>query len=334
MLGHWPAVITVCLVGFGATAPADDLPQPPKSADDTPAVVEESTQATPVLIDDDTVAEMAQRQLRASSLSARTPSQTLWTSLIDRTVELIRIRHQLGTLNAEVAQLKAELAELRSFVKDHDTYGDDFASYARVVQETKRQTQIQARMEQERRRLEQQASQQAQKRADRASDAAAATARAAAKRLRDMGFTPVGQDVWLSKSAYAYAIKDVPNETVHYRPGFNGSLQRTVTTETEQAIDYSKMTISGSLLNAAAVTRNIGVAFVFRDAHGNQVGQETVVIENARPGVPYPFTGELTMASQDRPFASTTNWVLFADEIVTAAPPPANPPPANPPAAP
>ena len=87
---------------------------------------------------------------------------------------------------------------------------------------------------------------------------------------------------------------------------------------TDLEIDYTKMTISGSLLNGDATTRNIGVAFVFRDAHGNQIGQETVVIENARPDVPYPFTGELVMAS-DLPFASHTSWVLFADTS-----PPAN----------
>jgi hypothetical protein len=90
------------------------------------------------------------------------------------------------------------------------------------------------------------------------------------------------------------------------------------TIESREEIDYAKMTISGSLLNGAKITRNIGVAFVFRDQYGNQIGQETVVIENARPDVPYPFTGELVMAS-DQPFSSMTSWVLFADTAPPAA---------------
>ena len=57
-------------------------------------------------------------------------------------------------------------------------------------------------------------------------------------------------------------------------------------TSVNSEIDYSQMTISGSVLNAAPNVRDIGVAFTFFDEHGNQVGAEIVQLKNARPNVP------------------------------------------------
>ena len=79
------------------------------------------------------------------------------------------------------------------------------------------------------------------------------------------------------------------------------------------------MTISGSVLNAADEVRNVGVAITFFDENGNQVGSETIQINNARPNVPYPFTSTLTMAL-NRPFSSSTTYVLYADSAEGDAP--------------
>ena len=81
-------------------------------------------------------------------------------------------------------------------------------------------------------------------------------------------------------------------------------------------IDYSQMTISGSILNAADELRDIGVAITFFDDNGNQVGHEIVQIKNARPNVPYPFTSRIDMAL-NRAFTSTSTYVLFADPAET-----------------
>ena len=89
----------------------------------------------------------------------------------------------------------------------------------------------------------------------------------------------------------------------YLRPGFPNS-----------EIDYSKMTISGSILNASDIVRNIGVAITFFDDSGNQVGHETVEIRNARPDVPYPFTSKIEMAL-NRPFALSSTYVLYADAV-------------------
>jgi hypothetical protein len=67
-------------------------------------------------------------------------------------------------------------------------------------------------------------------------------------------------------------------------------------------------------MSAAEDVRNIGIALVFFDAAGNQVGHETVQVENARPEVPYPFTSTIGMAS-DRPFASSSQYVLYSDPV-------------------
>ena len=79
-------------------------------------------------------------------------------------------------------------------------------------------------------------------------------------------------------------------------------------------IDFSRLTISGSVLNASDEPRHVGVAITFFDEYGNQVGSEIVQINNARPDVPYPFTSKLEMAL-DRPFSSSSTYVLYADAI-------------------
>jgi hypothetical protein len=72
------------------------------------------------------------------------------------------------------------------------------------------------------------------------------------------------------------------------------------------------MTISGSVLNAGEIARDLAVAVTFFNESGAQVGGEIIQVNAARPGVPYPFTATVTMAL-DRPFWSASTYVLYAD---------------------
>jgi hypothetical protein len=119
--------------------------------------------------------------------------------------------------------------------------------------------------------------------------------------------------------AYAYETNDSERQEVNYHPHF-GWYENTITSTD---IDFSKMTISGSVLNASDELRNIGVAITFFDEFGNQVGHEMVQIRNARPDVPYPFTSVIDMAL-NREFDSVSTYVLYADTNVE---PPATPTP-------
>jgi hypothetical protein len=268
---------------------------------------------------------IAEQQLRGDGLSVDSFASELWPALRERTMETIELRHGLQALESELQALRDELAGLQRFIEDHEQFGQDYTSYRDVIAETKRLTAAQAAVK---RQQEQVDRDQKREEARRKREEAAAKRKAAKsvnQRLENLGFASIGQDVWLSRSAYSYAATNVPEQRVYHQPTLAGGLQAITTVDSREEIDYTKMTISGSLLNGYATTRNIGVAFVFRDSHGNQIGQETVVIENARPDVPYPFTGELIMAS-DLPFASHTSWVLFAD---TSPPANTSSPPSN-----
>ena len=86
-----------------------------------------------------------------------------------------------------------------------------------------------------------------------------------------------------------------------------------------RAIDFTEMTISGSVLNASQEVRNIGVAVAFFDENGSQVGGEIIQINNARPDVPYPFTSAIAMAL-NRAFTSASTYVLYADPVEAPGP--------------
>ena len=142
---------------------------------------------------------------------------------------------------------------------------------------------------------------------------------AASNRLnsyRDKGFVSLGFDVFLANMAFNYpAINGGPPARIdwtfatgHYlrlypqAPGWGSG------------IDFSTMTISGSVLNASKQVRNIGVAVTFFDERGSQVGSEIIQVNNARPNVPYPFTSTVDMAL-NRAFSSASTHVLYADPV-------------------
>ena len=236
-------------------------------------------------------------------------------------VEIATLKMQLSDTRAQLAQTRLDcdsaqrdLAELRQFVADHQRFGNDFQQYQAVkeaaLKDAKARESAAAR---ERRAIEKN-----QRDSERAAARSAADARNAESnrmgRYKRMGFTPLGLDVFTGKMAFYYNTKEeggtgalVDYNTIigrYLQPGFPG----------QTVIDYSKMTISGSVLNASDTVRNLGVAITFFDESGNQVGHETVEIKNARPDVPYPFTSKIDMAL-NRAFDSSSTYVLYADEV-------------------
>lgn len=227
-------------------------------------------------------------------------------------MELTRTRAEMARARLDATTAQRELDELRQFVADHERFGDDFQQYQVVKAAADREARDRENEQSRARKAEEKAEQAAKRQAARS---AAAARNADANRIaeyRRNGFTALGLDVFGGKMAFFYNTKDT-GSGVQYdydsligdylRPGFPNS-----------EIDYSKMTISGSILNASDVVRNIGVAITFFDDNGNQVGHETVEIRNARPDVPYPFTSKIEMAL-NRPFESSSTYVLYADPV-------------------
>ncbi len=224
--------------------------------------------------------------------------------------EIDELRLALAAARLEASNATRERDELRQFIEDNRQYGQDFQQY-RAVREA-------AEAEARRKAVEAAREQREIEKADRRERMRLARERrerqqAEARRLasyRERGFAPLGLDVYISQMAYSYPSVDATATRIAYNPGFGNYLRLYPATR----IDFSSMTISGSVVSAADEVRNIGVAIAFFDEDGNQVGHETVQINNARPDVPYPFTSTISMAL-DRPFSSSTQYVLYADEI-------------------
>jgi multidrug efflux pump subunit AcrA (membrane-fusion protein) len=143
------------------------------------------------------------------------------------------------------------------------------------------------------------------------------------KRYREAGLSPLGFDVYLGNMSFNYSAVD-GGAPARIDWDFRlGHYVRVYPYAGGREIDYSAMTISGSVLNASEEIRNIGVAVAFFDENGSQVGGEIIQINNARPDVPYPFTATIAMAL-NRAFSSASTYVLYADPVATSteAPPP------------
>ncbi len=248
------------------------------------------------------------------------PLQLLLDEIQQLHAEILTLRRQVAQAQMASSQANRELAELRLFIDDHQEFGQDFQQYKAVKaiaeREARARRQAVVRDQREAQRAEGQTRWQAA-RAERAQR------EAQARRLADYrraGFTPLGLDVYVGKMAYYYRAENRTMYDVEYDPFLSGYF---VDRDYRRARpDFSSMTISGSVLNAADEVRNVGVAIAFFDENGNQVGSETVQINNARPNVPYPFTSTLTMAL-NRPFSSSTTYVLYADSAEGEIPPPA-----------
>jgi hypothetical protein len=227
--------------------------------------------------------------------------------------ELRQLRKELAAARLEAAEARREAADLRQFITDHREYGDDFEQYQAFKAIAEREAR-QREAQRTRERLEQQRAEQRQRREQaRAEREAEQAEQRRLDRYAERGFAPVGLDVFGGRMAFSY--QTVESNPVRVDWDINlGRFLRPL--PPHRQIDFSQMTISGSILNAADQTRNIGVAIVFFDERGNQVGSETIQVNNARPDVPYPFTSTIEMAL-NRPFASSSTYVLYADPVLT-----------------
>jgi hypothetical protein len=228
---------------------------------------------------------------------------------------ILDLRRQLAECDLRRNDAERELEEMRQFIRDHREFGEDFEKY-REIREIARTEAEQQRIAEARQRLE---AERAERRSQRRIAQEERRERQAEmnrlQRYRQAGFSHLGLDVFLSKMAFSYLTRDSspfrvdydPLVGLYYRPG--GASE----------IDYNRMTFSGSVLNASDEVLNIGVAIAFFDELGNQVGGETIQVNNARPDVPYPFTATIEMAL-NRPFATSTSYVLYADRVAQEEP--------------
>ena len=219
------------------------------------------------------------------------------------------LRTALADSKLDSAASKRELDELRQFIEDHYEFGRDFEQY-RAIQAT-------ARRDAQRRHLAEARRQRSARQVDRTARQREFMARRTEREAelqrvqgyRRAGFTPLGFDVYMSNAAFNYQTFDGMAARYDWN-GLTGHFIRVY--PHGPRIDFSSMTVSGSIMSASDEVRDIGIAVTFFDEAGTQVGSEIVQVNNARPEVPYPFTTTIEMAL-DRPFASTTTYVLYAD---------------------
>ncbi len=228
---------------------------------------------------------------------------------LHRTIDILRL--ELAEARLETAESRRELDELQQFLRDHNEYAGDFERYltvrAATEREAQRERQDAARRQLEIRRAERGARQEQARTQRERHEAELARVR----QYRDAGFAPLGFDVYLGQMAFYYDT----DEGIRARIDWDLSFGRYIRLGRPFGrVDYSSMTVSGSVLNTSGSARNIGVALTFFDENGSQVGAEIVQVNNARPNVPYPFTATLDMAL-NRPFASSSSHVLYADPV-------------------
>jgi len=244
-------------------------------------------------------------------VSADTAIEILMDDLNTLREEAAGLRRELAQAKLSAKQANRELEELRQFVYDHERYGDDFERYTEIrsiaAREARRRTAEMSRQRREAERAERLARMETTKR-ERDEERAVEDREG---RYRRAGFASLGLETYLGKMAFSYASRRSSEVAVDYDP-FIGLYYRPGLQRDE--LNFSEMTISGSVLNASPEVRNIGVAITFFDENGNQVGAEIVQIDNARTDVPYPFTSKIDMAL-NRVFSSSTQYVLYADPV-------------------
>lgn len=295
-------VLAVLCAAFwrGPTAMAQDEPVPPMPAEEARADAESPKPEEVKVLTIEDMLRVEIERLQAENQS---------------------LREKLARAQLDGSQAARERDELRQFLADHQQLGENFEKYQGML----------ALKEDEARR--QRAEEYREKLRQRDEERKARIEAAKAERdLRDQrqadirkyergGFYHVGNDVFVSAMAYLYKKENVPDTSYRFAPliRFDGTFffTRYWQIDYDEEIDYTTMTISGSVLNASPESRNIGVAITFYDQYGNQVGGKSVEIENARKDAPYPFTATLDMAL-DRPFRSYRIIVLYADPVDSA----------------
>lgn len=220
------------------------------------------------------------------------------------------LRQSLAQSRLEATEAQRELRELWQFIVDHEDYGRDFEQYSVIKAIAERDAVRRQAQENRMRRDAELARRAARLEAVKSQRTAQEAQLERIDEYRQAGFAPLGLDVFLGQSAFFYSSSDGLGTRIKWDPRMGNYLRVFPYSQ----VDFSAMIISGSVLNASAETRNIGIAVSFFDESGNQVGAEIIRINNARPDVPYPFTATLAMAL-DRPFASSSSYVLYADPV-------------------
>lgn len=242
------------------------------------------------------------------------PGRELLVTLLQEIDELNReldtLRQALAEARLDAAATRRELQLLVQFITDHDEYGSDFEQYTAIKTIAESDARRRRITDGRHRRETLQAEQAARMKAARAERTGRQRELDRINEYRRSGFTPLGFDVFLGQTAFYYQSSDGLGARIKWDPGLGNYLR----VYPYSQIDFSAMTISGSVLNASQDVRNIGVAVTFFDENGNQVGAEIVQINNARPDVPYPFTATLSMAL-NRAFDSSSTYVLYADLV-------------------
>lgn len=286
------------LAALGGPALAQDEPAPPpapETVDDEPAAAQPDAEPA--------VKPQPQDPIR------------LLLAEIDRLHDVLDAqRLELAEVKLEAAAARRELEELRQFIRDNESLGRDFEQYQAVRAVAERDARRRRALEARQQRAAEKAQRAAQAEAARAQRERNQAEFERLKRYREAGLSPLGFDVYVGNMSFNYSAAD---GGVPARIDWDfrlGHYVRVYPFAGGRDIDYSAMTISGSVLNASEEARNIGVAVAFFDENGSQVGGEILQINNARPDVPYPFTSTITMAL-NRAFTSATAYVLYADPV-------------------
>ncbi len=237
------------------------------------------------------------------------PIEMLLQEIEDLQVTVDAVRAALAESKLESAGWRRELDELRQFIQDRHEFGRDFEQYKAIKATAQRDAQS--------RRLQEARRQRDARHAERATRQREFMTRRAERdaelqrvqNFRDAGFSPLGFDVFLSNTAFNYKTDNGINARFDWNQ-LTGRFLRVY--PFSNRIDFSSMTVSGSVMNTADEIRDIGIAVTFFDEAGSQVGGEIIQVNNARPQVPYPFTATIVMAL-DRPFTSASTYVLYAD---------------------
>ncbi len=297
-----PSILLLATLLFAAPsfAVAQDEAPPPQDNEQEEGTAEESEETAEGPADEDITLTDPQHAL----------IQQLLSEIADLRKEVTAMRTELAQAKLKSEQSQRELAELEQFIKDNREYGEDFAQYKAIKEIAEREERIRRQEEARPRREEEAARRRAERDISTAQQELAAAEQAEMEKYVRAGFEPLGLDVYLGRTGFFYHMKEQTGSRIEWEPLLGTFLEPVQTTY----IDYSQMTISGSVLNASGEVRNIGIAVAFFDRRGNQVGAATVQINNARPDVPYPFTSLVQMAL-DTPFASSSSWVLYADAV-------------------
>ncbi len=243
------------------------------------------------------------------------PIEMLLQEIEDQQVTVDAVRAALAESKLEAAGWRRELDEIRQFIQDHHEFGRDFEQYKAIKAIAQRDAQSRRLQEAREQRDTRQAERTTRQREfmERRAERDAELQRV--QNFRDAGFSPLGFDVYLSNTAFNYQTHDGINARFDWNP-LTGRFLRVY--PFSNRIDFSSMTVSGSVMNTADEIRDIGIAVTFFDEAGSQVGGEIVQVNNARPQVPYPFTATIVMAL-DRPFTSASTYVLYADPASLSA---------------